>query len=129
MVQETISINALGDAADGTYTLQAYLTVSADEPEAAHQVETLASIKFSIEEGVLLRTFTSHGTTNDGSDGTVPKGDFDNSGTIDFGDFLNFAAAFGKTSTSLDFNPIFDLDGDGIIGFGDFLTLASGFNP
>lgn len=48
-------------------------------------------------------------------------GDFDGDGSVGFGDFLGFAGAFGKESTT------FDLDGDGRVGFGDFLIFATNF--
>ena len=44
--------------------------------------------------------------------------DFDDSGRVDFSDFLLFAAAFGST------DPRFDLDGDGNVAFSDFVRFA-----
>ena len=52
---------------------------------------------------------------------TLATPDFDNSGNIDFDDFLAFADAFGKRS------PAFDLTGDGKVDFRDFLTFARAF--
>ena len=128
VVHENVPLTALTAMPDGNYTLQGYLTVTADEPEAAHQGETVTAIKFSIEEGVLLRTLTLHGSSEDATGTTGNKGDFDNNGAINFADFFTFAAAFGKTSASSNFNPVFDLDSDGTIGFSDFLTFAAGFS-
>ena len=52
--------------------------------------------------------------------------DFDGPGDRppDFRDFLLFAAQFGKSSSSPDFDIQFDLDGDGSVGFTDFVILA-----
>lgn len=127
VVRENVPVTTLATLSDGTYTLRGYLTVTADEPEAAQQVETLASIKFSLQEGQLLRSIAQSSGSETATDATGAKGDFDQDGTVDFADFLNFAAAFGKKSTSLDYNAAFDLDNNGTIGFGDFLTFASNF--
>ena len=128
VVQERVPLTALTTMPDGTYVLQGYLTVTADERDAAHQVETIASIKFSKEAGQVLRTLTQHGSSQDDTSGASRKADFDQNGAVDFADFLNFAAAFGKTSTSIGFNPVFDLDNDGKVGFSDFLIFAAGFS-
>jgi len=47
--------------------------------------------------------------------------DFDGSGSVDFGDFLLFAQAFGSSDGA------FDLDGDGRVVFGDFRIFAQAF--
>ncbi len=51
--------------------------------------------------------------------------DFDNSGSVDFADFVMFAGAFGRTSGRLE-SPYarYDLDMDGVVGFADFLIFA-----
>ena len=54
------------------------------------------------------------------------KGDFNGSGSVDFTDFLNFAAVFGQTVESV-VDPIIDIDGSGTIDFNDFLIFASFF--
>ena len=51
--------------------------------------------------------------------------DFDGSGTVDFPDFIAFAAAFGKSADGD--NAKFDLDSSGAIDFGDFLVFATSF--
>jgi len=51
--------------------------------------------------------------------------DFDGNNIPNFRDFLLFAARFGETSASPNFDIRFDLDGDGAIGFTDFLILAN----
>ena len=50
----------------------------------------------------------------------VSSPDFDNSGVVDFFDFLLFAAKFGSHQGDEKYEDRFDLDGDGEIGFGDF---------
>lgn len=53
--------------------------------------------------------------------------DIDGDLTIDFDDFLAFAAHFGRSSADPDFDPRFDFDGDGLVGFSDFLKFAAAF--
>ena len=53
--------------------------------------------------------------------------DFDGDLTIDFDDFLAFAAHFGRSSSDSDFDPRFDFDDDGMVGFSDFLKFAAAF--
>jgi hypothetical protein len=48
-------------------------------------------------------------------------GDFNTDGTVNFGDFVLFAQAFGGTDLA------FDLDGDGSVKFGDFVIFAQLF--
>jgi hypothetical protein len=50
-----------------------------------------------------------------------PSADFDQSGTVDFGDFFLFADAFGQTDAR------FDLDQSGTVDFGDFFLFADAF--
>jgi hypothetical protein len=59
--------------------------------------------------------------------GAGQSADFDNSGSVDFADFLAFAANFGKRTTDGDFDPSFDLDSDGEVGFTDFLAFVNQF--
>ena len=53
--------------------------------------------------------------------------DFDLNGTVDFGDFVLFAARFGTTYGDSGYDPLFDLDADGNIAFSDFLIFAVAF--
>lgn len=53
--------------------------------------------------------------------------DFDGSGRVDFSDFLEFSAAFGKMSGQEGFDTKYDLDGSGIVDFGDFLIFSANF--
>ena len=57
----------------------------------------------------------------------VSSPDFDNSGVVDFPDFLLFVAKFGTRQGGEKYEDRFDLDGDGEIGFGDFLNFAANF--
>ncbi len=54
--------------------------------------------------------------------------DFDDNGSVDFGDFVMFAGAFGRTTGRLE-SPYasYDLDMDGVVGFGDFILFARAF--
>ncbi len=56
-----------------------------------------------------------------------PTPDFDGDGTVGFGDFLLFAAAFGQSQGDAGYDARYDLDEDGTIGFGDFLIFAGAF--
>ena len=53
--------------------------------------------------------------------------DFNNSGVVDFPDFLLFVAGFGSRQGDEKYDDRFDLDGDGEIGFGDFVRFAENF--
>ncbi len=54
---------------------------------------------------------------------TTVSPDFNTDGTVDFQDFLAFAAAFGKN------DPRFDLSGNGTVDFEDFLTFVESVTP
>ena len=53
--------------------------------------------------------------------------DFDGNGLVDFGDFLRFAASFGKMLGDDGYLAAHDLSGNEIIDFPDFLLFASAF--
>ena len=53
--------------------------------------------------------------------------DFDESGVVDFTDFLLFVSAFGAREGEERYEARYDLNGDGEIGFGDFLLFVSDF--
>ncbi len=53
--------------------------------------------------------------------------DFDESGVVDFTDFLLFVSAFGAREGQERYEARYDLNGDGEIGFGDFLLFVSDF--
>ena len=57
----------------------------------------------------------------------VPSPDFDESGVVDFTDFLLFVSAFGAREGQERYDAKYDLNGDGAIGFGDFLLFAGDF--
>lgn len=61
------------------------------------------------------------------SQGADCRGDFDNSGQVDFSDFLAFAGGFGKRSGDADYNDVLDLDDNGAVDFSDFLAFAGQF--
>jgi hypothetical protein len=50
-----------------------------------------------------------------------PRADFDANNTVDFVDFLLFAAAFGTSDSK------FDISGNGVVDFSDFLVFAENF--
>ena len=56
-------------------------------------------------------------------------GDFNADGRVNFSDFLQFAARFGKNSTDPDYEVRFDFNENGQVGFDDFLQFASRFAP
>ena len=62
-----------------------------------------------------------------GDDSGEPTPDFDGDGTVGFGDFIQFAQAFGASTGAANFDAKFDLDGNGNIGFPDFITFAGSF--
>ena len=53
---------------------------------------------------------------------TSPDADFDGNGTVEFGDFILFARAFGTAQTR------FDLNGNGTVDFPDFLVFSRQFS-
>ena len=53
--------------------------------------------------------------------------DFDESGSVDFSDFLTFVTGFGKTAGDEGFDVHADLDSNGSIDFSDFLLFAAVF--
>ena len=54
----------------------------------------------------------------------VPSPDFDESGVVDFPDFLLFVGAFGSQEGQKMYEARYDLNGDGAIGFDDFLVFC-----
>lgn len=57
----------------------------------------------------------------------VPSPDFDESGVVDFTDFLLFVGTFGSQEGQKMYEARYDLNGDGAIGFDDFLIFVSSF--
>ena len=72
------------------------------------------------------RTTTETVTVNEDDDSALLP-DFDGDGTVGFGDFLNFAEAFGSSQSDEGYEPRYDLNGDGEIGFEDFVIFAENF--
>jgi len=59
---------------------------------------------------------------------TNVPGDFNGDGNVGFTDFLQFTAAFGKTSSDSGFDAHFDLNNNDSVDFPDFLIFVSLFN-
>lgn len=57
----------------------------------------------------------------------IDPADFDGSGTVDFGDFLTFAAGFGTGSGEAGYDAALDFDASGQVDFADFLVFAASF--
>ena len=57
----------------------------------------------------------------------APSPDYDESGVVDFPDFLLFIGAFGSREGHEKYDAKYDLDGNGEIGFGDFLLFIRDF--
>lgn len=57
----------------------------------------------------------------------VPSPDFDESGVVDFTDFLLFVSAFGTRKGQEGYEAKYDLNGDGQIAFADFLLFVNSF--
>ena len=57
----------------------------------------------------------------------APSPDFDESGIVDFRDFVALAGAFGSNQGEDKYEDRLDLDSDGSIGFSDFLKFTSHF--
>ena len=57
----------------------------------------------------------------------VYTADFNGDGTVDFIDFVQFAAQFGLSQGDAAYDARYDLDEDGTIGFSDFLIFANAF--
>lgn len=55
----------------------------------------------------------------------APSPDFDESGAVDFTDFLLFVSAFGSREVQERYDAKYDLNGDGEIGFGASLLCMS----
>jgi hypothetical protein len=60
-------------------------------------------------------------------DASALVGDFDDSGQVDFSDFLVFADCFGTDTASPDWNVACDLEANGSIDFSDFVLFAGAF--
>ena len=50
--------------------------------------------------------------------------DFDGSGDVGFGDFLDLARGYGAYEGAQNYDARLDLDADGLIDFPDFLLFA-----
>ena len=61
------------------------------------------------------------------ADDTLTLPDFDDDGTVGFGDFVKFAENYGLGQGDDGYDARYDLDGDGAIGFSDLLIFAENF--
>ena len=67
-------------------------------------------------------------TTGSGQGGGGPSADFNEDGTVDFSDFLEFVKVFGKAPGDEGYDARMDLDkSGGDINFQDFLAFAQAF--
>ena len=133
------SVNSLAFAADGT-TLAAGTWGGATLWDVAtrEQIASLVGHTHSVHsvafsgDGDVLATGAFDGTmllwdTARHLTPPVPNPDFDGDGTVGFGDFLQFASAFGRSQGDAGYDARFDLDGNGAIGFSDFVIFAGAF--
>ena len=65
-------------------------------------------------------------TVSDASESTSLP-DFNDNGTVDFGDFVILAGVFGSSQGDEKYHTSFDLNDDGEIGFSDFVIFAQDF--
>ena len=70
---------------------------------------------------------TSQANSVEASDDTASIPDFDDDGTIGFGDFVKFAGKFGLSEGDDGYDAQYDLNGDAEIGFSDFVIFAQNF--
>ena len=73
------------------------------------------------------RTTQQATTANSDDRDSVFLPDFDGDGTVDFNDFSQFAARFGRSRGDDGYDARFDLNGDGEIGFSDFVSFSQNF--
>ena len=123
---EVIQLSAIKMGADGVRVLQVHLSVSDDASDVRLE-DTRAAKRLWVGASSLAEEPSNPPDREDTSSVIARKSDFDNSGAVDFGDFISFAIAFGTRAGDVAFEPVFDLDEDGQVGFGDFLAFASTF--
>ena len=63
-------------------------------------------------------------STLTGPEPTIMLGDFDDSGCVDFDDFVEFAGVYGSTEGDGVYNHLGDFDGDTDVDFDDFVEFA-----
>jgi hypothetical protein len=80
---------------------------------------------FALPQNIPDGTYRNNG--NSEYDGSGLLGDFDGNNSVDFSDFLTFAAAFGSTSSDPKYVARADLNASGTIDFTDFLSFAAQF--
>ena len=73
------------------------------------------------------RTTLQEITVNTYDHSTAFFPDFNGDGTVNFSDFSQFAAKFGRSQGDNGYDARFDLNGDGEIGFSDFVIFARNY--
>ncbi|RNI11869.1 hypothetical protein EFE42_09545 [Methanohalophilus sp. RSK] len=71
-----------------------------------------------------FRLFIPPDMISDQNGGDVTKGDFNDDGVINFGDFVEFSGAYDTSTGDANYNPIADFDDDGDVDFGDFVEFS-----
>ena len=127
MVQETFPLPQAVRAAEGTYVLSAFMTVTSDDPDAVSQAETETKVKLTVQAGGEVKVERPT-DTSEAVGPQVRKADFDADEAVGFNDFVMFAKAFGKTADMPGFDRMFDLDGNDAVGFSDFLIFAAAYH-
>lgn len=112
---EVIDFGQTGVSAGGVYILEAFLTVGGGEEDGLALKETTTSARIRVALPSSIRS-------------SLPsRADFDESGRVDFRDFVSISLEFGAGLGGLAYEAAFDLDDGGFIGFRDFLIFAAAF--
>ena len=119
-VHETFRLSEVGADAEGSYSLDGYMEVSADDPGAVTLEETRGRVKF------LVFASETAGPSPDPKPGDI-LGDFNRDDSVDFDDFFMFVNAFGTKTGMPSFRLRFDLNTDGSITLDDFFVFAAHF--
>jgi hypothetical protein len=104
------AVNPLGEVADGS----SFRVVNADTVTGTPTIAT-EGWRFDAATGSIIF----------GIGPVFPLADFDESGKVDFADFLILSDQFGDTVDPPGTDP--DLDGSGVVDFADFLQLSDTF--
>lgn len=100
------------DAMDESLAIEAFLAIA--DPPASGLIRRMTAITVEIEITVTGKS-------------VARRSDFDGSGTVDFDDFVAFAAAFGTRSGDPQFRSNFDLNDSGQVDLEDFILFANSF--
>ena len=116
----TVTFDVKSTAAAGSYALELINPELLTEFEEAIQLQSTDIGLFTIGGGPPIGG-------GGGQVSSVHLSDFNKDGTVNFDDFFEFAANFGKTQEDADFNPKYDLTIDGAVNFDDFFKFAENF--